>query len=175
MTFKKNLLFAGLLFVVASCNQASIETTNIISEILANGQHIEVEKTNKETTSIGIITKHNYGTTHSFRYKITLDEMDIEWNGGSGEPKHLLFCKDTVYIHFLKNKWVEVETIDSVNQASNGQYQIQEAYQVYIDKRYFFKLLGDGYWVDTNPEKYRRQKLICNEFQVPNDNELVLE
>ncbi len=172
-----NLLFACfvLLFVITSCSQLSTENTDIVSKILPNGQHIEVEKTNKETTSIGIITKHNYGTTHSFTYKITLDKMGIEWNGGSGEPKHLLFCKDTVYIHFLKDKWVEEETIDSLNETSNGHYQIQEAYQVHIDKRYFFKLLGDAYWIETTPDNYIKQKTTCNEFRVPNDNELVLE
>jgi len=146
-----------------------------VSKMLPNGQHLEVEKTNKETTSIGMITKHNYGTTHSFKYRIALDKMAIEWDGGSAEPKHLLFCKDTLYIHFLKNKWVEEEAIDSLHKTSNNHYQIQDAYQVHIDERYFFNLLGDAYWVETTPDNYRKQKAICKEFEVPNDNELVFE
>ncbi len=164
-----------LLFAITSCNQSSVENTDVVSKMLPNEQPLEVEKTNKETTLIGIITKHNYGTSHSFRYKITLDKMAITWEGGSGEPKHLLFCEDTLYIHFLKNKWVEEEAIDSLHKTSNNNYQIQDAYQVHIDERYFFNLLGDDYWVEITPENYRKQKATCKEFEVPNDNELVLE
>jgi len=171
-----NLLFTCLvlLFVITSCSQLSTENTDIVSKLLPNGQHIEIEKTNKETTSIGILTKHNYGTTHSFTYKITLDEMGIEWNGGSGEPKNLLFCNDTLYIHYLKNKWVEEQVKDSLSQRPNGDYQIQNCYQTFIDKRYFFKLLGDAYWVETTQANYNKQKSTCKEFEVPNDDELVL-
>lgn len=163
-----------LLLCLLNCTHISDESTDIVSKILPNGKHLVVEKTNRETTSIGIITKHNYGSTHSFSYKIVINEGSIEWSGGSGEPKHLLFCDDAVYIHYLKNKWVEEPVIDSLNQSPKRYYRIQDHYQAYIDNRYFFKLLGDAYWVETTLENYTKQKSTCDEFEVPNDNELVL-
>ncbi len=169
-----HLVYASMVLLLFStnCTHISNESTDTVSKILPNGQHLVVEKINKESTSIGIITKHNYGTTHSFSYSITLNDEDINWSGGSGEPKHLLFCKDTVYIHYLKKKWVEDFLIDSLDVERNGHFEIKDVYQKHIDKRYFFKLFGDAYWVETTLKNYMKQKLVCNEFEVPNDNEL---
>ncbi len=164
-----------MLLCITNCTHLRDESTDVTSKMLPNGKHLVVEKINKETTAIGLITKYNYGTTHSFSYKIDLDNGSIKWNGGSAEPKHLLFCNDTIYIHYFRNKWIEEQGTDSLSTTTNGHYQIHEDYQAFIDKRYFFNLFGDAYWVETTPNNYRKQKAIGNEFEVPNDNELVLD
>lgn len=75
------------------------------SKILPNGKHIIVEKNTKEMTSRDIFTNHNYGTSHQFTYKFLLTEDNISWDGGSAEPKNIIFYKDTIqkYDNFFKN------------------------------------------------------------------------
>lgn len=48
-------------------------------------------------------------------------------------------------------------------------------YQKHIDERYFFKLMGDAYWVDVSEEEYNTVKESCPEFEVPNDGELIIK
>jgi hypothetical protein len=145
--------------------------------MLPNGKHLVVEKITKETTSRGIITNHNYGTSHSFKYKLLLSKEDINWNSGSGEPKNILFCKDTIYIRYLKEKSIRTEYIDSVDNTTKYNYhsEIHEVFQKHIDKRYFFKLLGTDFWVDITSENYSSLKKSCDDYLIPNENELTLK
>lgn len=91
--------------------------------MLDNGKYLEVEKTNIETTSIGIITRHNYGISHSFTYDIFIKADQIEWKGiCNREPKNIIFCQDTVYVRYLSEQSKRVEIIDSVTQDTTTNY-----------------------------------------------------
>ncbi|MDW7692638.1 hypothetical protein R9C00_12115 [Flammeovirgaceae bacterium SG7u.111] len=173
----KSLLYILALFILTNCNYETEKSIDITSKILPNGMIMVIKKTNKETTATGMITKHNYGTSHSFRYNISFDHGDIIWEGGSGEPKNILFCKDTMYIRYLKEKSIKVEYTDSVDNTikADYHYEIREVYQKHIDGRYFFKLFGDEYWVDIMPENYPHQREFCEEYPIPNDGELSLD
>ncbi|WP_461629474.1 hypothetical protein [Labilibaculum euxinus] len=174
----KQIAFFALIIIsfVSGCNYNSEKNIDKVSKLLPNGKHLMVEKTNEETTAIGIFTKHDYGTTHQFSYKFSIDDGDVIWDGGSGEPKNILFCEDTIYIRYLANKYIQVESTDSINNTSKYDYhfEIKEVFQKHIDKRYFFKLLGDDYWVDILPEDYACRKISCDEYPIPNNCELSL-
>ncbi len=169
-----------VLLIVAFLSNCDSEVKEVIDtemKLLPNGKRLIVEKTNKETTQIGIFSKHNYGTSHSYRYKISIKPDGVNWDGGNGEPKHLLFCKDTIYIHYLKKKSVRDEYTDSIDNRikTKYDYEVKEVFQKYIDERYFFKLFGDDYWIDVSPEDYNFDNKSCNKYLIPNDNELSLE
>ncbi|SEK93123.1 hypothetical protein SAMN04487910_1503 [Aquimarina amphilecti] len=165
-----------LFFLIISCRSKTTERIDITNTLLGNDMYLEVEKKNKNTTHRGIITNSNYGTTHSYSYKLTINNGDINWNGGTAEPKHLLFCKDSTYIHYLKEKYIPIKSKDSVGNIAeeNSYYEVQDVFEVYVDKRYFFKLFGDEYWLEISSESYNLQKESCTEYSIPNDNELSL-
>ncbi|WP_271765092.1 hypothetical protein [Aquimarina algiphila] len=176
----KNTLYKVmvLLFLVAVCSNCTSETEKQVdktNKLLDNGMRLVVEKTNETTKEIGIFSKHNYRTTHSYTYKFTVDGGDVNWDGGSGEPKHILFCENSVYVHYLKEKYISVQRDTTSTEINNNGYNmVEEVFELYIDNRYFFKLFGDDYWVEITPESYANKKTSCDEYNIPNDNELSL-
>ena len=156
------------------CRSKTTERIDVTNTLLGNDKHLKVTKTNKNTTYRGVITNSNYGTSHSYSYELTINKDDMYWNGGTAEPKHLLFCKDSIYIHYLKEKYISVQSKDSLGNIVNkeGYYEVQDIFEVYIDKRYFFKFFGDDYWLQIPSKRYNLLKESCIEYIVPNDNEL---
>ena len=163
--------------LLIGCDIKTEERIDKFSKTLPNGKHIIVEKFNKESTSIGIFTSINYGTSHSFKYVFTLPEENIKWDGGSAEPKNIIFCKDAVYIRYLKEKSLSATVTDSTINTTleNNTYEIKEFFQKHIDRRYFFKIFGDDFWEDISSEDYYSMKNSCDEYDIPNDDELLLE
>lgn len=166
-----------LSILCSSCNSETQETLDKTREVLPNGKHLVVDKTNKETTSTGIFTKHNYGTIHSYRYKVSVNPGDIIWDEHSGEPKSIVFHKDTTYIRYLKEKSIQTAYIDSTDNTTkyNHHYEIQEFYQKHIDERYFFNFFGTEYWKEISAEDYSSVKNSSTVYQIPNDKELSLK
>lgn len=166
------VLFVSIL--LSSCNFDTKEVIGITNKTLPNGVHITIEKSTRETTSRGIFTNHQYTSSHHFTYDLSIEKDNIEWEGGSGEPKNIIFCKDTIYIYSLKKKSIRTEYIDSLTNTtkSNHHYEIHNCYEKHVDKRYFFKLRGDDYWSEISPERYSFIEEHCDEYPVPNDNEL---
>lgn len=165
-----------LIFIFTSCNYYDEERIDKTSTTFPNGKLLVVEKTNTESTAVGIFSNHNYGTTHRFTYRFSIKQDGINWDGGSGEPKNIVFCKDTTYMRYLKEKTIITHYTDSISNKTerSQQYETQAFFQKLIDKRYFFKLLGDAYWVDIPFTRYNEIQNTCDEYQIPNDNELVL-
>jgi hypothetical protein len=128
-----------------------------------NGQTIFVKRTDELTRSYGALTGHLYGENHSFRFQFTIEPSEIEWTGLSGEaPKHILYCGDDL---FLKTTMEQVNT-DSVTQTITI-VQIPGYYKN-VDKRYFFKLFGEQYFVIADSLEYQSKKINCQEEHVPN-------
>ncbi|WP_152537489.1 hypothetical protein [Aquimarina pacifica] len=173
-TGMKGFFVLGLLLLCLGCKQKTVERVDITNKLLGNDKHLEVKKTNKSTTLTGVITNSNYGTTHSYNYALTVDGGAINWLGGTAEPKHLLFCKDTTYIHFLEEKYISIASRDSLGnlEEKDGYYKVQDVFEAHIDKRYFFNFFGDEYWVEISRDQYNLKKERCVEYEIPNDNEL---
>lgn len=165
-----------LISILHSCTTKTKKRIDITNIQFPNEKYLMVEKTNEDKTSIGVFTKNNYGTKHSFAYKFSVDNGNINWNGGSGEPKHILFCKDTTFVHSLKEKSVNTQYTDSLDNTIKYKhhYEIQDIFEKHIDERYFFKFFGNEYWVEISPENYMLKKESCDEYAIPNDNELSL-
>lgn len=176
---KKNKLLLALIisYLLISCNNTTEKTIDKTNNRLPNGKRLIVEKINKETTSIGIFSKHNYGTSHHFTYKVSIKPGDINWNGGTAEPKQLIFKNDTTYIRYLKKKRINIKYLDSLDSTVKYKHksEIHAFFQKHIDNRYFFKLLGDDYWIDISLNNYEAVKKRGNEYIIPNDNEYSLD
>ncbi len=176
-TLYKIIVLLFLVGVYSNCTSETEKQVDKTNKLLDNGMRLVVEKTNEITKEIGVFSKHNYRTTRSYTYKFTVDGGDVNWDGGSGEPKHILFCENAVYVHYLKEKYITLEQRNSgdpnieYNESVNN---VKEVFELYIDNRYFFKLFGDDYWVEITPESYENKKISCKEYDIPNDNELSL-
>ncbi len=114
MSFYKSLIAIVLGILFTSCDENVEETVSKQNVILPNSKHITIEKTDTRTTSIGIFTKHNYGTKHNFKYRVFVNEGKISWDFGVGEPKHIIFCKNNTYLHYLNEKIETEEVKDSI-------------------------------------------------------------
>ncbi|APU09930.1 hypothetical protein A5M85_06430 [Cellulophaga lytica] len=161
---------------IFSCKSNTEESSTEKSLVLPNGMRLTVLKTNKDETSIGILTGSNYGTTHTYKYNVLLHEPDVNWSLGSGEPKNFLFCKDTIYIHYVNKNNYPISVTDSVTNttAAKNNYKIESMYQKHVDNRYFFNLFGDDFWLDVSPKRYNEIKNSCDEYAIPNDGELTV-
>lgn len=172
---QKSARFVFLFCWLFSCCHTETQTrTSITNRLLPNGKHLAVEKENREITYTGLLTKHNYGTNHSFRYSLKVDNDAVFWNGGSGEPKHLLFCSDEVFIHFLKRKSIAEAYTDTIDSTTKYNYHDETLHQFekFVDNRYLFNWFGDAFWIEIPDTTYQKHLLKCDEYEVPNDNEL---
>lgn len=167
-------LYLLLILVLISCETSSVETIDINNQHYPNGLDLMIEKTNKDSKSYGIITGHFYGNTHSYKYKVEIKQGDVVWNGGSSEPKSFTLCNDTIFLHYLKEKYISYQYIDSLNNdtINDSYYQTQEFYAKHVDNRYLFNKLGSDYWVDISKGHYLTKLNTCDEYSIPNDNEL---
>ncbi|WP_375561529.1 hypothetical protein ACE193_02940 [Bernardetia sp. OM2101] len=174
---KSSIVFIMVALFLMSCEQRSEENIKVENITLDNGKYLEVEKTNKETTHIGLITKHNYGTTHSFKYKVNLKENETIWKGKKDqEPKHIIFCQDTIYMHYLEKQFISTQTIDTLTQDTlyGSYFEVKEFFLKNIDERYLNNLLGQQNWKDMSIQEYNTLKQKCKEYKIPNDEELVV-
>ncbi|WP_103865578.1 hypothetical protein [Aquimarina sp. I32.4] len=173
----KVLFFVLVLGLFGNCTSKTITKVDKTKKILENGKHLVVEKINKNTSYKGVLTKHIYNSTHQYTYSFTVDRGDVNWDEGAGEPKHILFCNKEVYVHYLKEKYTSITHKDTLgNQVLDSSYfKVEEAFELYVDKRYFFNFFGDEYWVEVTPETYEQKKETCNEYDIPNDNELTVD
>lgn len=170
------MLFLANACLFSNCTSITTEKTYETSKMLGNQRRIVVEKTKSITTYKGIITKNDYGTTQRYRYNFTIDNNDIDWKGRSGVPKNILFCKDSVYVRYLVEKEIKEEQGSTADSSMSYTYTsvIRPVHEVFVDKRYFFRLFGYTYWVEVPPETYMDKQSSCQEYAIPNDNELSL-
>lgn len=176
LNIKSFFILLVAISAIYSCTTKTEKRIDKTNKLLPNGKYLMVEKINIDKTSIGVFTKNNYGTRHSFGYKFSVNKGNVNWNGGSSEPKHIIFCKDSTFIHSLKEKRIKVEYTDPVDNTVkyNHHYEIQDLFEKHMDERYFFKLFGNEYWVEISPDNYILKKESCEEYPIPNDNELSL-
>lgn len=156
------LIILFFFFLISGCYTRVKETTDTTTKVLPNGKRLTVYTTHKESSEVGVLTNNKYMVTFSFRYEVLIKPDRIHWNGQGGEPKNILFCNDKTYIRKLKRKIID------------SKYYIDEYFQSHVDERYFFKLLGEEYWLDIDAEEYNGQKMSCEEYPIPNDNKLSL-
>jgi hypothetical protein len=163
-------------FTLGSCTTNKEIHQDITNKLLSNDRILRIEKSSTFETTKGILGKHTYNIEHSYQYKVLIDDGDYCWEVSNGEPKHILFVKDSIYIHYLKEKYIRASPkSDSsiVDVEEDYKHVILDVYEVYLDKRYFFKLFGYALWIDIPKEQYEEKRKIGQEFEIPNDNELV--
>ena len=173
MKLIKYCFLLAFLFSCKTSTKISVDKTNTL---LPNNEVIELEKTNKDSETFGSITNYHYGSRHSFKYKFKLINASVKWDGGTAEPKKILFNKDSIFITYLKNKHIATPYLDTVTNTTKNtyHYEVQRFYQKHIDKRYFFKLLGKDYWLDITENNYLKNLKEGSEYTIKTDNELTL-
>ncbi|WP_338765627.1 hypothetical protein WAF17_02035 [Bernardetia sp. ABR2-2B] len=174
---KSSIVLIVITVFLMSCEQRSEESIQVENTTLDNGKYLQIEKTNKETTHIGLLTKHNYGTTHSFKYKVSLKEDEIDWKGKKDqEPKHIIFCKENIYMRYLEKLYVPTQTIDTLTQDTlyGSYFEVKEFFLKNIDERYLNNLFGTQSWAEITFQEYDIAKQKCREYKIPNDEELVV-
>ena len=153
-----------ILLCVAACESSTQVREKITVSELPDGYIIHVKKIDSETTRVGALTGHKYGTSHSYIYQFTLSPGQIYWYGGSKVPQEIILCNREIYIHYLQ--------LDSLGKPEEFKYVIQSHYDKHVDKRYFFNLFGEQYWVsDTEPANINTSG--CKKSDISNDHELI--
>lgn len=161
------VVLAGLLL---ACREEVREAEKFFEQTTSEGQRLLVTKHDSFTRSVGMITGHDYGTSHRYTYTFELAPDRIEWRGYASEPKELLRCAGALYLRYLTLHQAAAEP--DAGSASVAP-SVVSAVSRHVDERWLFKLLGKQYWVEA-PESdvaNSRCQRLCN---VPNDGELVL-
>jgi hypothetical protein len=178
---KKNIflpLSVGLSILFTACVTSEIEQrTTSVHKIYPNQKHIIVDKNTTITHYTNRFSNRNLGEGHTFTYKFIIKNDAINWNGGAAEPKHIVFCNDTVYLHYVTEKFeADTSAIDSTVSSTqrSGIYKTISVYETFVDKRYFFNLLGEAYWLNISEEIYNFKKTKYKEYDIPNDDELFI-
>jgi len=162
--------------LLVSCKTETEKTTNSIRKQFENGKYIEVVKTDESSTHYGMITHTNYGTTHRFNYRFSVNKNEVVWNPkNSAEPKKITFTKDSVFLQSIEKRNFPYQEISADTTITKHKDSLVFKYEVYIDNRYFFKLLGDDFWLDIPSSQYKNTIQDYKIFEVPNDNEYQIE
>jgi hypothetical protein len=90
--------------LLVQCTVEERETETKRSASYPNDRTILVTKRDRYAHARGMITGHDYGTTHNFDYGFELQPDDIEWSNYSSEPKALWVCGQTLYLRYLAHK-----------------------------------------------------------------------
>ena len=161
-SWRAKVMMSSFLVALLSCTTKTEVYESQLATEFKNGQTIFVKRTDELTRSFGAITGHLYGEDHNFRYQFTIKPDEIAWSGLSREiPKDILFCDDALY---LKTSIEQVNT-DSVTRAVT--VVGMPGFYKNVDKRYFFKLFGEQYFVVADSLEYQSEKINCQEEHVP--------
>ena len=175
---------------LAACTTKTHSSSHRTVKDFPEGKQIIVDRTDIHEEDIGVVSKIVYHTTDKHQYQLRFLPEDIRWENGDAEPKQLLNCADgAVYLHFVAQQAnpyyeTEYEAANSTELNKNDQLQPQDEklkkvepyfilksyYARFVDKRYFFKLLGESYWVDINKDEYVSLLKKYQAYEVPNEN-----
>lgn len=149
--------------VISACDSSSVEYNYTHTKKYDEGWRIELNKREILTTRIGILSGHDYGTRRTFNYSFKLSPGRIKWKNSNAEPRNIVFCENEIYLH----------SVGKVLIKSGEKYKniLKNKYELFIDERFFFKLLGDQYWLDITKSKYIKNSKLCLENKIPNDGE----
>ena len=171
-------LFVLSVICLTSCETRTEKHFTKQTMKLNDKYQLEIWKENIEETTIGIISGHNYGTVHYFGYAFNLNPGDISWEQPTAEPKNLIICPDVIYLHYMQKKLEAMndtedkpDNIKDSKERKKYEYKIRNFYAQYIDKRYFFRLLGNAYWLNISSTEYYANRKGCERHSVLNDNE----
>ncbi|MBI3562423.1 MAG: hypothetical protein HY080_11990 [Gammaproteobacteria bacterium] len=160
---KTSLLNLAIAIGAEGCSCHTEEFEQVYVSESMDGYAIRVKKINSDTIYKGLISGIKYGTSHSYHYSFTLSPGRIYWEHENGVPKELKICSKDLYIYYLQRIFQE--------QSGVLKTIVQPHYAKHVDKRYFFKFLGEQYWVTATKADYDSVG-DCKSLAIPNDNEL---
>lgn len=162
----KIVLMLFVLFFLVSCTQrVEEERTSDILEL--NETKIQIDHNDRYVWKKGILSGYEYDSFYNFSYKIEVSPQDIVWKD-KDEPKELLLCNQKVVFLFAIGEHVQYDTNETIR-------TIVERYSTFVDKRYFFNLLGDSYWSYVDKVEYDLKKKSCTVLSIPNQKHYVLK
>lgn len=160
----KQCLFILLLFcfMCSNCTTKTQVYEQQVNKELRGNKIIFVKKIDEVSRMVGALSGHLWNEEHRFHYEFTIEPQEIEWKGLIGEaPKSLVSCQTVL---LLKTTTRQVVT-DSIK----GTYTLTASnFYKHVDKRYFFKLFGEQYFVTIDSLSYQAKAAGCLEEAMPN-------
>ena len=160
LTFR--CLFVALLFTLAMCSHSTRHYERTFQKKSQNGKAIKVTRKDEVTTWTGMITGKDYGDTNTFNYEFNIEPDDSEWKGSVNQvPLALVFCDNETFLKVADR----IVNYDSLYGPPT--FKDTTLYFRNVDERYFFKMFGEQYFVDSDSVAYLESKAKCNEVAVP--------
>ncbi len=155
---KSNLFIFILIAINYSCIERVDKTENFTThKLLDNKKHLELKVTKNSTTVVKAF-KYDY-ERNDYNFVLAIEPENISWEGGAREPQSIIFCKDSIYISFLDSYKPDAGVNDSTAFLNK-----KIGYELFIDERYLFNLLGKSYWAEIPQETFYAKKKECKEY-----------
>lgn len=161
--FNKHLaLLVPLLgcLLVTACSQ-QVEHDSTTTEFKIGHTQAKVTHVNKYISNKGILSGHDYGSSYSFAYQLTVPDLKIDWQSRD-EPKEAKLCQSNSLMLKSIGKHTSYTDEETVT-------KITTRYAKFVDNRFLFKLFGDAYWTYISQEDYLNQTTECVVAAVPNE------
>jgi hypothetical protein len=155
-------LIVVLLFILTMCSHNTEVYQSTFKKKYANGKAIEVVREDRVTKWKGMLTGTDYGGTNTFTYKFNIEPDDSKWEGSYNQvPLALVFCDNETFLK-VTDRIIKYDSL-----YGPGTFKDTTLYFKNVDERYFFKLFGEQYFVDSDSVSYLQIKTKCNEVPVP--------
>jgi hypothetical protein len=162
VTPRNALMFFGFALLTLSCTDSTEVYHSTKVKEMKNGKTIVIDRTDELTRTYGAISGHLYGESHQFAHELSVKPNGLLWKSVQREtPKGIVDCKSGF---FLRSNMEELST-DSVTQVVTR--VTKSGFYKSVDKRYFFKLFGDQYFVTVDSMEYYASTLQCQEQSLP--------
>lgn len=144
---KISIILLGF-FIFLGCSQRVEEdTTTDVVEL--NGTSIQIDHNDRYVRKKGFLSGHEYATYYDFSYKISISPQDIVWKDRD-EPREIRICSNVVTMYAI-GEHLQYDRNET-------HHSIVKRYSRFIDKRYFFNLLGNSYWTFIEKSEYESNK-----------------
>lgn len=171
----RRVILIAMVLLLSSCNTNTDEYTEELNEKYPDGYTVKVNYHLSSTTYTGAFTGINYGTSRNFSYRVLWSPGRVKWDQSltqreqstEMEPRHMIPCRGKFYMEYY--------TRESVVINDKPQYKTVRYYLEHIDNRYFFKLLGEQYWIKITAEALEAATKSCTAYVIPNKHELTLD
>jgi hypothetical protein len=158
----KYSLIISFLFILTMCTSNTEVYISTFNKQYENGKTIEVVREDRITHWQGIITKIDYGGYDNFYYSFNIHPSEDKWKGQMNQvPLALVLYGDDTYLKVTER----IVKYDSLYGPAN--FKDTTLYFKNVDERYFFKLLGDQYFTNTDSLLYDESRSKGEELPVP--------
>ncbi len=144
------LFFIIFIFFSSGCESVKLgEFQTTLSKNLGNGKTLILFRMDSYEKNVGMITGHNYGVTHTYKYSFKIKPENIEWKGYiEAEPKKIIFCLNELVLVTFEDVYAEDNEQKAIKKRMNRYFK-------HVDNRYFFNFFGEQYWLEITRKEMK--------------------